>query len=40
MMKDLVSIIVPAYNSGHFISKTLDNLLIQDVNKEIIVVDD
>lgn len=39
-MKDLVSIIVPAYNSGHFISKTLDNLLIQDVNKEILVVDD
>ncbi|MCW3076478.1 MAG: family 2 glycosyl transferase, partial [Bacteroidetes bacterium] len=41
MIKDLVSIIIPCYNSAEFISETLDSILIQkDSNFEIIIVND
>ena len=36
----MVSIIVPVYNAAKFVSATLDNLLAQNVNKEIILVND
>lgn len=41
--KDLISIIIPAYNCSDFIGNCLDSLLLQDLkeeNYEVIVVDD
>lgn len=35
-----ISIIVPVYNSSSFLTSTIDNLIRQDVDKEIICVDD
>ncbi len=40
-MSDLVSVIVPAYNSEAFISKTIDSILSQShSNLELILIDD
>ena len=36
----LFSIIVPVYNAAHFVRETIDNLLRQDVNKEILLIND
>lgn len=36
----LFSIIVPVYNAAHFVRATIDNLLRQDVNKEILLIND
>ena len=40
MTEDMVSIIIPAYNAAQYIGDTINNLLAQSVDKEIIVVDD
>lgn len=41
MHEDLISIIIPCYNSERFISETLDSVLSQlNVNIEVIVIDD
>lgn len=34
------TIIVPVYNAAHFVSATIENLLRQDVNKEILLIND
>ena len=40
-MKDLVSIIMPSYNTGRFINKTIESVLAQSyTNWELIIVDD
>lgn len=39
-MKPLLSIVVPVYNAEAFVSRTIDNLLKEDVSKEIILVND
>ncbi len=36
----IVSVIIPAYNAKRFIEETIESVLIQDVDSEIIVVDD
>lgn len=36
----MISIIVPVYNAANYVSRTIDNLLQQDVEKEIILVND
>lgn len=36
----MISIIVPVYNSAVFVRRTIDNLLSQDVDKEIILIND
>ncbi len=36
----MVSIIIPVYNAEKFVSETIENLLSQDVEKEIILVND
>lgn len=36
----MISIIVPVYNAASYVSHTIDNLLQQDVEKEIILVND
>ena len=41
MKKDLVSIIMPTYNCGNFIERTIDSIISQTYNNwELIVVDD
>ena len=40
MEEILVSVIVPAYNSAHFIRQALDSALVQEVPMEILVIDD
>ena len=41
MVKNLISIIIPTYNRGHLINKTLDSIIAQTyTNWECIVVDD
>ena len=40
MEEIIVSVIIPAYNSAHYISTALDSALIQDVPLEIIVIND
>ena len=40
MEEILVSVIVPAYNSAHFIRQALDSALAQEVPMEILVIDD
>lgn len=40
-MSELVSIIMPSYNTGHFIKETIESVLAQSyVNWELIIVDD
>ena len=39
-MNHKISIVVPVYNAEAFVSKTIDNLLGQEVEKEIILVND
>ena len=40
-MSDLVSIIMPSYNTGHFIKETIESVLVQSYfNWELIIVDD
>lgn len=40
-MNDLVSIVMPSYNTGHFISETIESVLAQSyLNWELIIVDD
>lgn len=39
-VEPLFSIIVPVYNAAHFVKDTIDNLLRQDVNKEILLIND
>lgn len=39
-MKPILSIVVPVYNAAAFVGKTIDNLLEQDVEKEILLVND
>ena len=36
----MISIIVPVYNAAEFVSATIENLLLQDVDKEILLVND
>jgi glycosyltransferase involved in cell wall biosynthesis len=41
MKKDLISVIIPNYNKGHYIAETLDSLVAQTYDKlEVIIVDD
>lgn len=39
-MNNKISIVVPVYNAASFVSRTIDNLLSQEVEKEIILVND
>ncbi len=39
-MQDLISVIIPAYNGGKYISETIESIQNQDFPHEIIVVDD
>lgn len=39
-VEPLFSIVVPVYNAAHFVRATIDNLLRQDVNKEILLIND
>lgn len=39
-MNHKISIVIPVYNAEAFVSKTIDNLLSQEVEKEIILVND
>lgn len=39
-MKPLLSIVVPVYNAEAFVSKTIENLIKEDLDKEIILVND
>ena len=36
----MISVIIPIYNSGNYIKKALDSVLVQDVEKEVILIDD
>lgn len=36
----MISVVIPSYNSGNYLIKAVETALIQDVDKEIIVIDD
>lgn len=38
--KEMISVIIPAYNCGKTLKAAVDSALAQDVNKEVIIVDD
>ena len=40
LKRNLISIIIPVYNASAFISNTIDNLLAQEVEKELLLVND
>lgn len=40
IVKPLISIIIPVYNASLFIEKTINNLLKQNIDKEIILIND
>src|SRR6266550_1942045 len=41
MMSPIISVIIPCYNAGRFLSETIDSVISQDyANLEIIIVDD
>ena len=39
-MKPILSIVVPVYNAEAFVARTIENLLAENVSKEIILVND
>ncbi len=36
----MISVVIPSYNSGKYLIKAVDSALIQDADKEIIIIDD